>query len=159
MPHLQFEQAVYESKNECQISETESCIILDNFQNQFLSRNWDAAMNLLQKHQVIAERANMLNELPLHTALWINAPEEIVLSIITTSEDAVFRTNFKNQFPIHLAVKYLSSFRVIEALIRRYPYALEEKDDINMTPRDYGRSHGEKVINLLDLPISYWVTL
>ena len=101
----------------------------------------------------------MLNELPLYAALWINTPEEIVLSIITKSEDAVFCTNFKNQFPIHLAVKCLSSLKVIEALIRRYPHALEENDDINMTPRDYGRSHGEKVNDLLDLPMSYWVAL
>ena len=72
-------------------------------------------MNLLQTYQVIAERVNMLNELPLHIALWTNAPEEIVLSIVTISEHAVFCTNFKNQFPIHLA-KVTSQFIIASCL-------------------------------------------
>ena len=157
MPLLRFEQVGNESNSDYNTSETENCLMLDNFQDQFLSRNWTVAMSLLQRHQIIAERANTLNELPLHTALWIGAPEEIVFFILTKCEDAVFRTNIKEQFPLHLAVKYCASLKIIEALIRRYPYALEEKDDENMTLRDYGRCHGEKVDSLLRLPISFWI--
>ena len=157
MPLLSFGQVVHQSKNHSNKSETENCLALDNFQDQLLSRNWIVAMSLLQRHQVIAERANTLNELPLHTALWIDAPEEIVFFILTKCEDAVFRTNIKEQFPLHVAVKYCSSLKVIETLIKKYPYALEEKDDMNMTPRDYGRCHGEKMNNLLRLPISFWI--
>ena len=158
MPLLRFEQVTGESKHKCtNTSETENCVMLDNFQDQFLSRNWNVAMSLLQRHQIIAERANTLNELPLHTALWISAPEEIVFFILTKCEHAVFRTNVKEQFPLHLAVKHCASLKLIEALIRRYPYALEKKDDENMTPRDYGRCHGEKMNELLRLPISFWI--
>ena len=157
MPLLRFEQVIGESKGKCNLSETENCVILDNFQDQFLSRNWNVAMSLLQRHQVIAERANTLNELPLHTALWIDAPEDIIFFILEKCEDALFRTNVKDQFPLHLAIKYCSSLKVIVTLIKKYPYALEEKDDMNMTPRDYGRFHGEKMNNLLKLPISFWI--
>ena len=160
MPILQFEQVFNEPKSNVRKTNViEDCIVLDSFQDQFLSRNWDVAMRLLQKHHFITERSNMFNELPLHTALWINAPEDIVLFIIAQNENAVFNENAKKQYPIHLAVKYLSSLKVIEALIRKCPHALEKKDNMKMTPRDYGRNHGEQVNNLLRLPTSFWISL
>ena len=156
---LQSERVGCESNNEYDTSESQICMLFYSFEDQLLSRNWEIAIKLIQSHHEIVRSANGFNELPLHTAIWINAPEEIILLIMSKNEDAIFHANYKKQFPIHLAVKCSSSLKVIERLLRKQPHALEEKDDMNITPRDYGISNGKNLSDLLRLPVSFWVAL
>ena len=159
MPILKVEERVCDSDDKHETNQTETCLAVSSFQDHIHCSNWNVVTTLLQKHQLITETINDLSELPLHTAIFLQAPEKIIYFILLKSEHAVFHANLIDQFPLHLVVKYFSSLRVIMLLIEKYPFALEYKDHMNMTPRDYSKEKDRKVTDLLMLPVSFWIGL
>eukprot|EP00591_Stephanopyxis_turris_P010633 CAMPEP_0195529136 /NCGR_PEP_ID=MMETSP0794_2-20130614/31561_1 /TAXON_ID=515487 /ORGANISM="Stephanopyxis turris, Strain CCMP 815" /LENGTH=142 /DNA_ID=CAMNT_0040660391 /DNA_START=232 /DNA_END=660 /DNA_ORIENTATION=- len=108
------------------------------------ARHWDEAEGVLVgKADLPVELSQMVMEpnghgnLPLHMTMYKGAPEGFILSLIEADKRAVKVKGSGMWLPLHYAAaNSRSSPKVIEALIRVYPQALNELNHKGSTPRD-----------------------
>jgi len=126
----------------------------EHLENFIFSRKWDKTHKILLKRPDLAKVPNKFGDLPLHTALWIRAPEDIILYIIGINENAARISNNRLCFPLHIAASSGSSFQVVVKLLHCYPKALDLKDKQGNSPHDYiNNSNNETLKEMIMLPI------
>lgn len=82
------------------------------------------------------------NNLPLRLAIEQNAPDQLILSILSVNEDAAAVKGKDGSLPLHQAAAQKLSPNVIIGLIKAYPEALDEKFGPNqLTPRMYDQDN------------------
>lgn len=125
------------------------------------SYQWEEATDLLKTNPKMASQRGKLGEFPLPMALKRGAPEAFTIELIETCEEAVKMTGLNDKsFPLHLATIHSHSPKVIIALIRIYPEALDEKDEDGDTPRNCVRKHLDDFSrDAIMKPTFYWTTL
>ena len=105
--------------------------------------------------------------LPLHIAIQLNAPDNIILDMIRIYPAAVTRKDRNGDLPLHTCAKYGSSEAVVTALLLEYPDAIQQRTVCRLkgrvlTARDLAQ-HNPKVSRsvreIFDKPMSYWVVL
>jgi len=105
--------------------------------------------------------------LPLHIAIQLNAPDNIILDMIRIYPAAVTRKDRNGDLPLHTCVKYGSSEAVVTALLLEYPDAFQQRTVCRvegrvLTVRDLAQ-HNPKVSRsvreIFDKPSSYWMVL
>lgn len=145
-------------------------VSFDNQTFHFLisSYRWDEALGFLlnddpnsNRPPLASTREKKSGDLPLHMSLKRSAPEPFVLELIEQYNEAVHQTGLNdNSYPLHLAVIYCASPKVILTLIRRFPEALEMVDNDGDTPRlCIRRGLDPTAKNALMMPSYYWTTL
>lgn len=85
------------------------------------------------------------SQLPLHLALVVHAPYEIVGALIELYPEAVRCTDDQHMLPLHLAMKHGSQDRVVDLLLAAFPEAVNAKGKNNRTPIDYATRGPNKV--------------
>ena len=145
-------------------------ISFDNQTLHFLisSYRWDEAHGFLlnddpnsNRPPLASTREKKTGDLPLHMSLKRSAPESFVLELIEQYDEAVHQTGLNdNSYPLHLAVIYCASPKIILTLIRRFPEVLEMVDNDGDTPRNcIRRGLDPTARNALMMPSYYWTTL
>lgn len=97
-------------------------------------------------------------ELPLHQVIRKGFPEVVVLRIFNEYPCAsMVRCKKSNMLPLHIAAASSTAPRIVEVLIREYPYALEKVAN-GATPNDLVTSslHIDS-IKMICKPVSYWL--
>lgn len=119
---------------------------------------YDEALYLLKSepasHPMTAEQHNL--DLPLHTALSSKAPEELLLHILLSNEDAAYWKGRGSNIPLHIATTKNASADVIERLIRIYPQGLDVRNESGLTPREIGHSDPCALQSIMR-PTSCWL--
>ena len=125
------------------------------------SYEWDEASTFLKQNPHSALEHGTLGELPLHMALKRGAPESFLIELIEQFDEAAKMTGLNDRsLPLHLATIYSHPPKIIMALIRIYPEALDEKDDDGDTPRDCIRKNlDEFAKEAIMKPTFYWQEL
>ena len=105
--------------------------------------------------------------LPLHVAIQLNAPDNIILDMIRIYPAAVTRKDRNGDLALHTCAKHGSSEAVVTALLLEYPDAMQQRTVCRvegrvLTARDLVQ-HNPKVSRsvkeIFDKPMSYWVSL
>jgi len=78
------------------------------------------------------------DDLPLHLACERRAPPRLILALLEMYDGAASCRGKNENLPLHIAIQKSLDFEIIEALIRINPYVLDERNNDNYTPRDYG---------------------
>lgn len=76
------------------------------------------------------------SQLPLHLAIVIEAPYEIVGRLIELYPQAVRCTDDQHMLPLHLAMRHGSSDRIVDLLLAAFPDAVNAKGKNDRTPID-----------------------
>ena len=95
-------------------------------------------------------------DLPLHMAIERNAPDRVILELLKANPDAAMVEGKRGNLPLHLAAQSKMSAKVITELIRAFPEALDELNEVQITPRDFPQTD-EKVKEVLARPTACWV--
>ena len=80
------------------------------------------------------------SNLPLHVALGYQAPDDIILAMISQYPEACKVHGTDDWTPLHVAAMWGASIVVVEALIRAYPQALDDRGEDGIkgrTPRHF----------------------
>jgi len=109
-----------------------------------------------ESQQLIVEEHN--SNLPLHVALNVGAPDEVILQMLHFNEDAAFCKGNNSNLPLHIAAKNNSSPEIIERLIRLNPKSLDARNSEGFTPREIGHTDVFAHQSLLR-PTSCWLEL
>lgn len=116
-------------------------MIIDNKLYRAVEQSdWNKVRDILKdpEGRMLAKKREGNGSISLHLAIFNEAPDEIIEELIDANPKSVKRKSKKNKWlPLHIAVCYGASSCVVEKLIWMYPEALEERDYIDRTPRDY----------------------
>ena len=74
------------------------------------------------------------SQLPLHLAIVVEAPYEVVGSLIELYPQAVRCTDDQHMLPLHLAMRHGSSDNVVDLLLAAFPEAVNAKGKNDRTP-------------------------
>eukprot|EP00591_Stephanopyxis_turris_P002577 CAMPEP_0195518268 /NCGR_PEP_ID=MMETSP0794_2-20130614/12649_1 /TAXON_ID=515487 /ORGANISM="Stephanopyxis turris, Strain CCMP 815" /LENGTH=264 /DNA_ID=CAMNT_0040647207 /DNA_START=68 /DNA_END=859 /DNA_ORIENTATION=+ len=129
--------------------------------NLLKAENWDKAKNLIETNgdgaRDIFTVPDSSGQNSLHIAIWKKAPESLTLTIIEASEETVTAKTKNQSTPLHFATFYAAPCKIIEALIRSYPLALDVKNEYGVTPRTYDLCKlDSRSKELLLKPTEYW---
>ena len=95
------------------------------------AKHWDEVVALLDTpfgRDMVAV-PDVFNNLPLHVAIGYQAPDNLILRILHMHPQAVRVHGTDEWLPLHIASMWGVSFRVMEALIRAYPAALDDRGE------------------------------
>jgi len=133
-----------------------------------MERNWTRlGHDLHRSASQAALKESCHGGLPLHIAIQLNAPDNIILDMIRIYLAAVTRKDRNGDLPLHTCAKYGSSEAVVTALLLEYPDAIQQRTVCRLegrvlTARDLAQ-HNPKVSRsvreIFDKPMSYWVVL
>jgi len=122
-----------------------------------------AIVGIVQAWPEATQHVDKNGDLPLHQALNFAAPPEAVLEILNAWTVAAMLKNQENdKLPIHYAVLRKTDPRVIDALLRVYPQALDVKFTDETTGKTFtardrvSHSMPEESIRMIMKPVSYW---
>jgi hypothetical protein len=118
----------------------------------------DVLLALLEANQSAAKKTNGDGHLLLHYAIISNCSETFIMKIFQSYPwAAMIRCNNTGKLPLHFASENASSSKIVEALIRMYPEALDQATINNYYPRDYVTSAlPTKSIEMICRPYSEW---
>jgi hypothetical protein len=122
-----------------------------------------AIVGIVQAWPEATQHVDKNGDLPLHQALNFAAPPEAVLEILNAWTVAAMLKNQENdKLPIHYAVLRKTDPRVVDALLRVYPQALDVKFTDETTGKTFtardrvSHSMPEESIRMIMKPVSYW---
>lgn len=76
------------------------------------------------------------SQLPLHLAIVVNAPYEVIGTLIELFPQAVRCTDDQHMLPLHLAMRHGSSDNVVDLLLAAFPEGVNAKGKNDRTPID-----------------------
>lgn len=85
------------------------------------------------------ESGQALRLLPLHAAILLRAPEEIILQILDSYKEGAMCKDHKDHLPLHLALLNGSSVDVVSMLVLAYPDGVNVQDPNGNFPIDIAR--------------------
>jgi len=136
-----------------------------------VERNWVALevdLCLSASQQMIKERFGKSRSLPLHLAIQYQAPEKLLLNMLSIYPQAAHIKNNHGDLPLHVCCKFGASDTVVEALLLEFPEAITIKTMCKIgsvgfvTARDLAQrnpSLSRQVKALLEKPVSHWINL
>eukprot|EP00568_Trieres_chinensis_P002058 CAMPEP_0183309260 /NCGR_PEP_ID=MMETSP0160_2-20130417/24700_1 /TAXON_ID=2839 ORGANISM="Odontella Sinensis, Strain Grunow 1884" /NCGR_SAMPLE_ID=MMETSP0160_2 /ASSEMBLY_ACC=CAM_ASM_000250 /LENGTH=152 /DNA_ID=CAMNT_0025473259 /DNA_START=26 /DNA_END=484 /DNA_ORIENTATION=+ len=122
---------------------------------------WDDVRSSLRMDagKVESMTPDAFGNLPLHAAIGFRAPDDIIMALMNLHPDATRTHGTEDWLPLHVAAMWGSSAKVMEALIREYPQALDDEGKGGIkgrTPRHFAsRFLWNK--ELLERPTSDWL--
>ena len=134
----------------------------DNALHKLISDyKWTDAQRLLTNYPSLASKRGAFGELPLHMSLKRGGPEEFIMQLIELFDEAVKLSGLNDHsLPLHHATIHCHSAKVIIALIRVYPEALDQKDEDGDTPRNCVRKNLDTFAKeAIMKPTFYWIEL
>jgi len=122
---------------------------------------WEIASTILKRKPELASQRGTLGEFPLHMALKRGAPEQFLLDLMDVFGEATHMTGLDDRtLPLHIATIHSLSAKIIIALIRIYPDALDYTDEDGDTPRNCVRRNLDKhAKEAIMKPTFYWTEL
>mmetsp|Transcript_25717 Transcript_25717/g.39851 ORF Transcript_25717/g.39851 Transcript_25717/m.39851 type:complete len:392 (-) Transcript_25717:123-1298(-) len=136
-----------------------------------VERNWVALevdLCLSASQQMIKERFGNSRSLPLHLAIQYQAPEKLLLNMLSIYPQAAHVKTNNGDLPLHVCCKFGASDTVVEALLLEFPEAITIKTTCKIgsvgfvTARDLAQrnpSLSRQVKVLLEKPVSHWINL
>ena len=129
------------------------------------AKNWERVRTMLEEDeettvQLIRGRDEYGNA-PLHAALGFLAPDDVSLTILHKYPEAVMVRGTEDWLPLHVAAMWGASPKVVEALIRQYPAALDDRaagPPKGRTPRHFG-ARREETRHLFERSTEEWETI
>ena len=86
-----------------------------------------------------------LRELTLHRACQLQAPEQVVRSLICVYPQGARSKTLEGKLPLHLVCEYGSTPNAVEVLLKAYPDGVRQKDNSGMLPIHYACDKGYSV--------------
>lgn len=116
---------------------------------------------LLEKSPETATIPDCEGRLPLHLACCNHAIDQTTIQdLIYYNERATRTPDDFGLLPLHWACTKRSPSKIVETVIKAYPFAIEHKDCYGKTPMDRVMSHGHpekaKILELLSRDVSSW---
>ena len=122
--------------------------------NLIMARRWDEIVNRCEQHPHEAKRWTetkssksgtiIFRKLPIHTALWYNAPEKCIHALLQAYPDSVKKPDEFGRLPLHCAVSKLTSLDTVDSIIEMYPVGLTMADSKGMLPLHRAKATGAK---------------
>lgn len=107
--------------------------------------DWSEAKALLETEEGkdMAKQQDVHSNTPLHAALGYKAPDDFILQLLKINEESskVHATG-DEWLPLHVSAMWGSSAKVMDALIRAYPQALDDPGEGGIkgrTPRHFSQ--------------------
>ncbi len=120
--------------------------------------NDDVLLALLESNESAAKKTNCSGCLLLHQAIVSNCSETVIMKIFHVYPWEAMVQDNKGKLPLHFASETSSSPKIVEALIRMYPEALDQAIIDDGFPRDYVTSAlPTKSIEIICRPYSEWI--
>jgi len=102
----------------------------------FSLRKWMKIRSMLKKHPFLYKENHGDLGSSLHLAITLNAPEDIVLSLVENYPRATFVTDKEGMTPLHLATKFgrQITFSTFLAILKKNPIATRCADKVGKLP-------------------------
>jgi hypothetical protein len=129
-----------------------------------LNKDWETALTVILHSPQWTKRVDPIQGLPLHVALHMGAPAEVVTALLEAYPNATTIRNHHNNLPCHYACCYGISSEGMKMLLRCNPDAAAEPSNDGRTPMqllnacewDFFADEKEQVMKDLKQLPSYW---
>ena len=116
-------------------------------------RRWELVQAKLSKYRNEARiwyvksdhGVQQLRELTLHRACQLQAPEQVVRSLICVYPQGARSKTLEGKLPLHLVCEYGSTPNAVDVLLKAYPDGVHQKDNSGMLPIHYACDKGYSV--------------
>jgi ankyrin repeat protein len=127
-------------------------------------KDWKTALTVILHSPHYAKRVNSMEDSPLHVALRMGAPVEVVTALLEAYPDAATIRDQYNYLPCHYACCYGTSSEGMKMLLRCNPDTADAANSCGMTPMEilneckwrFFADEKDKVRNDLKQVPSYW---